>query len=171
MSKALSLDLCTRALAAVGSGASHRAAAARFGVSAESVSRWRALERAQGDARPGPLGGNRRSDRVEAQASPIRQLLEELPDVTAENFAERLESAASGSATARSSGSSADTASRATIDRPAREQERPDVLIRRRTWFDERSDLDRERLVFIDESEPLKAPLMGWTAPAPDVAM
>ena len=65
MSKALSLDLRTRVLAAVADGASHRAAAARFGVSAASLSRWRALERTQGDARPGPLGGDRRSGRVE----------------------------------------------------------------------------------------------------------
>ena len=53
MSKALSLDLRTRVLAAVAEGASHRAVAARFGVSAASVSRWRTLERTQGDARPG----------------------------------------------------------------------------------------------------------------------
>jgi len=57
MSKALSLDLRVRVLKAVAEGASHRAAAARFGVSAASVSRWRALERTQGDVRPGPLGG------------------------------------------------------------------------------------------------------------------
>ena len=39
MSKALSLDLRVRVLAAVAAGLSHRAAAARFGVSAASVSR------------------------------------------------------------------------------------------------------------------------------------
>ena len=52
MSKALSLDLRIRVLKAVSDGASHREAAVRFGVSAASVSRWRALERRQGDARP-----------------------------------------------------------------------------------------------------------------------
>ena len=67
MSKALPLDLRSRVLRAVADGASHRQAAARFGVSAARVSRWRALERSQGDARPGPLGGDRRSARVEAQ--------------------------------------------------------------------------------------------------------
>ena len=45
MSKALSVDLRTRVVAAVADGASHREAAARLGVSAASVSRWRALER------------------------------------------------------------------------------------------------------------------------------
>lgn len=86
MSRALSLDLRTRVLAAVAAGASHRAAAARFGVSAASVSRWRALERRQGDARPGPLGGDRRSARVEAQGLLIRELLDETPDITTEEL-------------------------------------------------------------------------------------
>jgi transposase len=86
MSKALSLDLRTRVLAAVADGASHRTAAARFGVSAASVSRWRALERAQGDARPGPLGGDRRSGRIEAQAPLIRRLLDATPDITTEEL-------------------------------------------------------------------------------------
>lgn len=41
-----------RVLAAVASGLSHRQAGERFGVSAASVSRWRAREREQGDPRP-----------------------------------------------------------------------------------------------------------------------
>ena len=82
MSKALSLDLRTRVLAAVHAGASHREAAARFGVSAASVSRWRALEREQGDARPGPLGGDRRSGGIEAQAPLILELIAATPDAT-----------------------------------------------------------------------------------------
>ena len=82
MSKALSLDLRTRVLAAVHAGASHREAAARFGVSAASVSRWRALERKLGDARPGPLGGDRRSGRIEAQAPLILALIAATPDAT-----------------------------------------------------------------------------------------
>jgi transposase len=53
MSKALSADLRSRVVAAVKAGASHREAAARFGVSAASVSRWRRLDREQGDVRPG----------------------------------------------------------------------------------------------------------------------
>ena len=59
MSKALSLDLRTRVLAAIGGGLSCRQAAQRFGVSASSAIRWRALERTQGDARPKALGGDR----------------------------------------------------------------------------------------------------------------
>jgi transposase len=86
MSKALSVDLRVRVLAAVGEGASHRAVAARFGVSAASVSRWRALERETGGVRPGPLGGDRRSGRIEAQAALIRELLAATPDITTEEL-------------------------------------------------------------------------------------
>ena len=86
MSKALSLDLRIRVLQAVADGASHREAAVRFGVSAASVSRWRALERRQGDARPGPLGGDRRSARVEAQSGLIKALPEATPDITVEEL-------------------------------------------------------------------------------------
>jgi transposase len=69
---------------AVADGASHRAASARFGVGAASVSRWRSLERTHGDPRPGPLGGDRRSARVEGQAGLIRDLLDATPAITTE---------------------------------------------------------------------------------------
>ena len=82
MSKALSVDLRTRVLAAVAEGATHREAGARFGVSAASVSRWRALQREQGDVRPGPLGGDRRSGRIEAVAVLVLELLEQHRDAT-----------------------------------------------------------------------------------------
>jgi transposase len=86
MSKALSVDLRVRVLAAVAGGATHREAAARFGVSAASVSRWRALQREQGDPRPGPLGGDRRSGRIEAVAALVLDLLEQKSDATIEEL-------------------------------------------------------------------------------------
>ena len=86
MSKALSLDLRNRVLLAVSEGMSHRAAGARFGVSAASVSRWRALVREQGDACPKALGGDRRSGRIEAQRDVILGLLEEKRDMTIEEL-------------------------------------------------------------------------------------
>ena len=82
MSKALSQDLRTRVLAAIAGGLSCRQAALRFGVSAASAIRWRALERKQGDARPKALGGDRRSGRIEAQAGFILGLIETTPDIT-----------------------------------------------------------------------------------------
>lgn len=71
MSKALSVDLRVRVLAAVAQGLSHRQAAARFGVSAASVSRWRQREREQGHARPKALGGDRRSGRIDAHKAAV----------------------------------------------------------------------------------------------------
>ena len=71
MSKALSLDLRVRVLAAVADGMTHRAAGDRFGVSAASVSRWRTREREQGDARAKALGGDRKSHRIEAHKETI----------------------------------------------------------------------------------------------------
>ena len=86
MSKALSLDLRERVLAAIAGGMSGRQAALRFGVSAASASRWRVLERQQGDAKPGPLGGDRRSKRIEAHAEVILALVDETKDMTLEEL-------------------------------------------------------------------------------------
>jgi transposase len=73
-------------LASVAQGLSHRQAGERFGVSAASVSRWRALERERGEARPRSQGGDRRSGRVEAHKDAILALVEETPDITIEEL-------------------------------------------------------------------------------------
>ena len=86
MSKALSVDLRVRVLAAVAAGASHSAAAERFGVSAASVSRWRKREREQGDPRPKALGGDRRSDRIEAHHEAVMAALGPNRDATIEEM-------------------------------------------------------------------------------------
>jgi transposase len=82
MSKALSVDLRDRVVRAIEDGVSCRQAAVRFGVSASSAIRWRALSRRQGDVRPGPLGGDRRSARIEAHSALILELLANKDDVT-----------------------------------------------------------------------------------------
>jgi transposase len=93
MSKALSLDLRQRVVAAVrDEELSHRAAAARFKVSAASISRWRALERQSGDLRPGPLGGDRRSRAIEAHAGTILHTFEARRDMTIEELRTELAS-------------------------------------------------------------------------------
>ena len=86
MSKALSLDLRERVLTMAAAGASHRQAGERFGVSAASVSRWRALALEQGNAKPKALGGDRRSGRIAAQRELILELLENRPDQTIEEL-------------------------------------------------------------------------------------
>ena len=84
MSRALSFDLRVRVLAAVRAGATPREAADRFGVSAASVSRWRTLERNQGDARAKALGGDRRSGRIEAHHEAVMAALGPDGDATIE---------------------------------------------------------------------------------------
>ena len=153
MSKALSLDLRTRVLAAIAGGLSCRQAAQRFGVSASSAIRWRGLERRQGDARPKALGGDRRSGRIEARAGLILGLVEATPDITLEE----LRTAARGPR--RGSGlrqpvallcPAADHAQKRPRTRPSRRGQ--DILRRRQEWFDDQLDLDPARLVFIDET-------------------
>lgn len=68
MPSPLSVDLRERVVAAVVGGASCQQAAARFGVSAASVSRWSRRLRQDGHLAPKPSGGDRRSRRVEARA-------------------------------------------------------------------------------------------------------
>ena len=82
MSKALSVDLRERVVAAVAAGASCRAAAARFGVSASSAIRWAAMAREVGSVTPGRLGGDRRSSRIEAHAALILDIVDQKSDVT-----------------------------------------------------------------------------------------
>ena len=67
-----------RVLAAVAEGATRREAAARFCVSAASVSRWRSLAREQGDFWPGASSGDRCSGRIEAQPALVLLLLDEM---------------------------------------------------------------------------------------------
>ena len=90
MAQPLSMDLRTRVLSAVAEGASGRSAGRRFGVSAPSVSRWRALERTQGDAAPKSVGGDHRSHRTEAHGAAIFSALEAAPDLTLEELREKL---------------------------------------------------------------------------------
>jgi transposase len=82
MTRALSVDLRKRVIAAVEEGASCRQAAARFGVSASSAVRWHALSRIVGDATPKRQGGDRRSGRIEAHAAVILGALERKSDIT-----------------------------------------------------------------------------------------
>jgi transposase len=90
MSKALSVDLRDRVIAAIEGGLSCREAAARFGVSASSAIRWRSRVRTQGDVRPGPLGGDRRSGHVERHAELILGLVEARDDITLAELREAL---------------------------------------------------------------------------------
>ncbi|WP_422679954.1 IS630 family transposase [Chelatococcus albus] len=152
MSKALSVDLRERVLAAVAAGATHRQAAERFGVGAASVSRWRTLERLQGKAQPKAPGGDRRPGRIEACKTLILSLLEETPDLTLEEMRQAL--AERGHVFGFGTIQRFFRRHRITRKKTAHatEQDRPDILKQREAWFDGQLDLDPERLVFIDET-------------------
>jgi transposase len=94
MGKPLSMDLRSRALAAVDTGMSRRAAAERFGVAASTTIRWDEQRRLTGDYVPKPQGGDKRSRRVEAHKEKILALYEARKDITLDEL--RMELAETG---------------------------------------------------------------------------
>ena len=90
MARSLSVDLRRRVVGAIEGGLSCRAAAQRFGVSAASAIRWRAMERREGDIRPKRQGGDRHSQRIEAHAELILSALAAKSDITLAELRERL---------------------------------------------------------------------------------
>ena len=79
MPSALSVDLRERVVAAIEAGASRRQAAKRFGVGAASAIRWHDCFRQDGRIAPKPMGGDRNSQRLEAQSALILRTYEEHP--------------------------------------------------------------------------------------------
>ena len=75
---------------AVRTGASRRQAAARFGVSVSSAIRWVAEWCASGRTAPRAQGGDRRSDRIEAEGAFLLARVAETPDVTLAELREAL---------------------------------------------------------------------------------
>jgi transposase len=81
MSRAYSLDLRERVVAAVAAGESCRAVAATFKVSVASVVKWSQRFRSTGSAAARPLGGNRPYALAGERDWLLRRLAEQ-PDVT-----------------------------------------------------------------------------------------
>jgi transposase len=82
MAKSLSEDLRERLITAVEAGASRRAAAERFGVSAASAVRWVREWRMTGARRAKPQGGDQRSRRIEAYRDILLAAIDAQVDVT-----------------------------------------------------------------------------------------
>jgi transposase len=82
MPAALSADLRARVVAALEEGLSCAQVAARFGVSAASASRWRAKAARTGSPAPHPMGGDRRSARLEEHAPFLLDQVAAQPDLT-----------------------------------------------------------------------------------------
>ncbi|HET9961919.1 MAG TPA: IS630 family transposase [Nitrospiraceae bacterium] len=152
MGRALSGDLRSRVLKASDEGMSARQAAARFGVGVSSAIRWIARARI-GELAPRPQG-RRRASRLDAHEAFIVGMIEERRDITLNEMVERL--LAEQSVTISRSALSAWLRGRGWTGEKktahALEQDRPDILKRRRDWFDGQLDLDPAKLVFIDET-------------------
>jgi transposase len=80
-----SQDLRERVIGFMALGGSARAAAARFDVSVSSASRWAQRWRAEGQARPRAMGGDRRS-RLSEHRARVLQLIAQQPDLTLEEI-------------------------------------------------------------------------------------
>ncbi|MER9564944.1 IS630 family transposase [Mesorhizobium sp. M0571] len=152
MGRALSGDLRSRVLKASDEGMSARQAAARFGVGVSSAIRW--IARAKiGELAPRPQG-RRRASSLDAHETFIVGLIEEHKDITLNEMVERL-SAEQSVRISRSALSAWLRGHGWTLKKKsahALEQDRPDILKRRRDWFDGQLDLDPAKLVFIDET-------------------
>ena len=90
MPSALSVDLRERVIAAIEAGTSRRQAAKRFGVGAASAIRWHERFRRDGGIAPKPMGGDRNSQRLEAQAALILRTDEEHPQSFLRELRDRL---------------------------------------------------------------------------------
>ena len=88
---ALSDDLRERVVkAVVDEGLSRSAAARRFGVGIASAVRWVARFKAKGEISPSPMGGDRRSQRIEFHRDYLLGLNRRQPDLTLLEIQERL---------------------------------------------------------------------------------
>jgi len=90
MGKPLSMDLRSRALAAVDEGMSCRGAAERFGVAPSTAIRWHDQRRRQGHCNPKPQGGDTRSHRIEEHRQRIIALYEAHRDITLDELRQAL---------------------------------------------------------------------------------
>lgn len=86
MADPLSDDLRERVCQAVAEGLSGRQAAKLFQVSPSSVSRWRRRLRDTGSVSPDAMGGDRRSERIEAHADILLPRMRAQPDTTLEEY-------------------------------------------------------------------------------------
>ena len=122
-------------------------------MSFSSAIRWVAALHERGSYAPLPMGGDTRSQRVEAHADFLLGLHRRKVDLWLNEICDRLSRARGEKCRHRY----------LAIFRPPRhhiqkksahasEQDRPDVLERRRRWFDGQLDLDPLKLVFVDET-------------------
>ncbi|MEW9539592.1 IS630 family transposase [Agrobacterium radiobacter] len=152
MGRALSDDLRLRVLKASAAGMSARQSAARFGVGISTAIRWIARA-SDGEPTSRPQGW-RRPSVLDAHETFVVVMIDDRKDVTLDEMVERLSverqvgiSRSALGAWLRGRGWTFKKKSAHAL-----EQDRPDVLKRRRAWFEGQLDLDPEKLIFIDET-------------------
>jgi transposase len=91
MPRALSDDLRMRVIEAVDAGMSRRAAASLFKIAPSTAIGWVSDWHRSGRVEARPLGGDRRSHRVEIYAEEVLTLVDDVPDITLAEVAAHLE--------------------------------------------------------------------------------
>jgi transposase len=165
MARAYSQDLRDRVIEAALSGPSLRQAAARFDIGVSTVIGWvcRLRESGEYSAR---RQGRPRGLKLDPHKDFLLPLIEAEPDMTIEKMRERLRDDRGVEASTGTIWTFLDRC-RLTFKKKtahASEQDRPDVLERRKDWFEGQLDLDPAKLVFIDETwaSTNMAPMYGW---------
>ncbi len=151
---ALSMDIREKVVKAIAGGMSRRQAAARFDIGPATAVRWAKRVETTGDVAPMKMGGDRRSQRIEAHADFILAQLKQQPDLTILELREKIRErhgVGFGHATVwRFLARHKITRKKKTGH--ASEQEKEDVASAREAWFEGQLDLDPLKLVFIDET-------------------
>ena len=154
MTRPLSDDLRRRVVTAVDDGMSRRGAAKRFGIAPSTAIKWVRAWRLTGSYRPRAQGGDRRSQRIRGtgrdgpgagRRDPGHDAGVEIAAHLDSEHGLRVSQSTVWRFFRRRSITFKKTAH-------ASEQQRPDVLQRRRAWFEAQPALDPDRLVFVDET-------------------
>ena len=151
---ALSMDIREKVMKAIAGGMSRRQAATRFDIGPATAVRWAKRVETSGSVAPSKMGGDRRSQRIEAHADFIRAQIKEQPDLTIMELREKIRER---HGVGFGYGTVWRFLARHRITRKkktghASEQEREDVAVAREEWFEGQLDLDPSKLVFIDET-------------------
>ena len=163
---ALSKDIREKVVKAIRGGMSRRQAAAQFDVGPATAVRWAKRAETTGDVAPMKMGGDRRSQRIEAHAEFILGEIKTKPDTTIMELRDKIRER---HGLSFGYGTVWRFLARHRITRKkktghASEQEREDVEASREAWFEGQLDLDPTKLVFIDETSisTSMARRFGW---------
>ena len=149
--KPYSMDLRERIAAAVDHhDGSLRQLARLFRVSLSCIARLLARRRATGSLHPKPHGGGQRPALDADALQRLRQLVQQQPDATLDELAQRLGVGCSRMAIWRALRKLGITRKKKTVH--ARERDTPRVRKLRRAFRQELAGVDPERLVFVDET-------------------